>query len=523
MLGPPKERHLDRSIVVSLETLVPTDHFYRHLEAKLDLSFVREWVKDCYAPAGRPSIDPVVFFKLQLVLFFEGIRSERKLIETASLHLAHRWYLGYPLDEPLPDHSSLTRIRDRLGLASFRRFFEVIVEQCQTAGLVWGKDLYFDGTKVDANASLDSAQPRFAVEAHLQRLFGTEDSAATAEAPPTTCDPVVCPHQAVAATDAPTVPVPLRVPLSEETGKALDAANGQRHDWLAEEGRPDRRVKHGRYQRQSDFVASSTDPDAALMRRKQGGTHFGYHDHDVVDGGKARIILEVLVTPADVMDNQPMLDLLWRTCFRWKLRPHQVTGDTTYGTLENIIPIEDAGIRAYVPLPDIDARNPLYGPKEFTYDAARDVYTCPQGQLLPLRVTSSTERKYRYQADAAICNACPVKAACTTGSHGRQVQRDFDEAYLDRVRDYHGTAAYAKALGKRKVWVEPLFAEAKDWHGLRRFRFRRLPKVNGVALMIAAGQNLKRLLSQQGWGQRHWPGGAPGARLAWSGLSSVPL
>ncbi len=95
MLGPSKERRLDRPVVVSLETLVPPDHFYRHLEAELDLSFVRDWVKDCYAVLGRPSIDPVIFFKLQLVLFFEGIRSERKLIETANLHLAQRWYLGY--------------------------------------------------------------------------------------------------------------------------------------------------------------------------------------------------------------------------------------------------------------------------------------------------------------------------------------------------------------------------------------------------------------------------------------------
>src|SRR5713101_3205084 len=157
MLGPSKERHLARPVVVSLETLVPTDHFYRLLEAKLDLSFIRDWVKECYAPAGRPSIDPVVFFKLQLVLFFEGIRSERKLIETATLHLAHRWYLGYHFDEPLPDHSSLTKIRQRLGLPLFRRFFERVVELCDEAGLVWGNDLYFDGTKIDANASLDSA------------------------------------------------------------------------------------------------------------------------------------------------------------------------------------------------------------------------------------------------------------------------------------------------------------------------------------------------------------------------------
>src|SRR4051812_3988870 len=116
MLGPPKPRRLDQPIAVSLEDLVPGDHFYRHLEAKLDLRFVRAWTRELYAERGRPSIDPVVFFKLQLVMFFEGIRSERKLIELANLNLAHRWYLGYALDENLPDHSSLTRIRQRLGI-----------------------------------------------------------------------------------------------------------------------------------------------------------------------------------------------------------------------------------------------------------------------------------------------------------------------------------------------------------------------------------------------------------------------
>src|SRR5688500_1989163 len=105
MLGPPNARRLDEPVTVSLEELVPADHFYRHLEAKLDLGFVRDWARERYAERGRPGIDPVVFFKLQLVMFFEGIRSERKLIETASLHLAHRWYLGYALDEDLPDHS----------------------------------------------------------------------------------------------------------------------------------------------------------------------------------------------------------------------------------------------------------------------------------------------------------------------------------------------------------------------------------------------------------------------------------
>ncbi len=106
MPGPPTVRELDRPVLASLEALVPPDHFYRHLEATLDLGFVRELVRDCYAVGGRPSIDPVVFFKLELIRFCAGRRSERRLMETAARNLAHRWYLGYHLDEPLPDHAS---------------------------------------------------------------------------------------------------------------------------------------------------------------------------------------------------------------------------------------------------------------------------------------------------------------------------------------------------------------------------------------------------------------------------------
>jgi transposase len=95
---------------LSLEALVPADHFYRHLDAKLELGFVRDLVRDRYKSGGRPSIDRVVFFKLQLVMFFEGIRSKRELVRGAADRLSVRWYLGYDLHEALPDHSSLTRL-----------------------------------------------------------------------------------------------------------------------------------------------------------------------------------------------------------------------------------------------------------------------------------------------------------------------------------------------------------------------------------------------------------------------------
>ncbi|MFL5591444.1 MAG: IS1182 family transposase [Ktedonobacteraceae bacterium] len=504
-----KERHFTPLINVSLEDLVPADHFYRHLEKSLDLSFVRESVHQTYATGGRPSIDPVVFFKLQLVMFFEGIRSERQLMRHAADRLSVRWYLGYDLNEPLPDHSSLTCIRERYGVDIFRRFFDAIVEQCQQEKLVWGKELYIDSTQVNANADLDSLTPRFAVEAraaiqtHLAALFAEE---ANQPEPQTAATEVVTASPEGSVTEAMmcAMPTPLPIPLSQAEQEELAQDNATRHDWIAQEGRQQREV-HGLYQRTADFKVSTTDPDATPMRLKGGGTHLGYHTHYVVDGGKARIILQVLVTPSEVMDNQPMRDLIFRTRFRWKLRPRHMTGDTKYGTIENIKALEDAGIRAYVPLPDWEHMTPFFGPSKFTYDAAQDVYICPQGQLLrPFRTEQKAE-KVEYRADAAACNACPLKAQCTSSEQGRQLHRSFHASYLERVKGYHQTKAYQKAINKRKVWVEPLFAEAKDWHGLRRFRWRLLWRVNIEALRIAAGQNLKRLLKKRGWGCRPFP------------------
>jgi DDE family transposase len=214
------------------------------------------------------------------------------------------------------------------------------------------------------------------------------------------------------------------------------------------------------------------------------------------------------------MENQPFLDMLWRVCCRWQIRPDQVTGDTTYGTVENIVSIEDQGIHAYVPLPDFDQRTPFYGASRFTYDPEHDEYRCPQDHALRRSHAKYTEGVVVYQAEAATCNACPLKSACTASAQGRQVRRSLYAEYLDRVRAYHQTAAYERAMAKRKVWVEPLFGEAKDWHGLRRFRLRRLWKVNIEALLIATGQNLKRLLQKRGWGRRPWPNGAPEAPFA---------
>jgi transposase len=502
-----KERAFAPLVAVSLEELVPQDHFYRHVQTVLDLSFVYELVRECYPMAGRPSIDPVVFFKLQLVMFFEDVRSERLLMRQVADRLSVRWYVGYDLDEPLPDHSTLSKIRLRYGLEVFRRFFEAIVEQCQQARLVWGRELYFDSTQVNANADLDSLAPRFAVEArealqeHLAALF--EPEASQPENGEEQSANVLASERQVEATLI-DEPVSLPTRIAEARREELSEENTARHDWIEQEGRQQRDV-YGSYQRTADFRISTTDPDATPMRLKGGGIHLGYHTHYVVDGGKRRIILAVLVVPGEVMDNQPMLDLLWHVLFRWRNWPNQVTGDMTYGTAENIKAIEDAHIHAYIPLAERGQRTGYYGLADFTYDPVHDHYTCPQGQfLIPFHREEQTQ-VVEYRAVAGTCNLCPVKAACTTNKRGRHIHRSFFADYLDRVKAYAQTLACHKALNKRKVWIEPLFGEGKQWHGMRRFRLRRLWRVNCEALVIASGQNLKRLLQKRGWGRRPFP------------------
>jgi hypothetical protein len=258
-------------------------------------------------------------------MFFEDIRSERLLMRHAADRLSVRWFLGYDLAEPLPDHSSLTKIRTRYGIEVFRRFFEAVVDQCQLAGLVWGKELYVDATKVNANASMESVKPRFAVDAHLRELFATQEHEEPEPAVDTEPCKAASEHSAslqegmreemavsneaqvpLTPTSSPPIVAPVQLPTSLEDAllEDLTKTNEQRHDWVEQVGKPDREVVRGTYRRMADFVVSTTDPDATIMPTKGQGRHLGYHTHYVVDGGKARIIMAVLVTPK-ARDGEP--------------------------------------------------------------------------------------------------------------------------------------------------------------------------------------------------------------------------
>jgi hypothetical protein len=337
---------------------------------------------------------------------------------------------------------------------------------------VWGKELYFDGTKVQANADIDSLMPRFYVEAkqHLNRLFTETPSQATSSS---------------GDTESSELPASPRGFVAKYNGERI----------------PDQ-TQPMTYRRITDDKASLTDPDATPMRAGAAGfARLGYHTHYVVDGGKARIILAVLVTPSSVMDNTPMLDLARWVRFRWRIRPQIAVGDAKYGTIYNIVGLEQDGVRAYLPPHNQEHKKHVkYYPKSlFKYEPEHDRYICPQGHVLPFSHPSRSIQFNIYRAAKQTCDACPVQERCRTGKLGRSISRSFFETYLERVEAYQHTKDYQKAMRKRKVWPEPLFGEAKQWHQMSKFRLRQLEKVNIEGLLIAAGLNIKRLLRSKRW------------------------
>ena len=302
---------------------------------------------------------------------------------------------------------------------------EAIVEQCQHAKLVWRRELYIDGTKVQANASKDSLKPRFFVEAHLSTLFSDHPEDATGEG-----EQDARQDESAAAEPSPqgekSSLVESPTSLSPEQRFELTQQNEERHKWIEQLGAQDRRASSRVYQRMADYLVSTTDPDATLMETTK-GADMGYRTHYVVDGGKARIILGILVTPSEVMDNQPMRDLIFRTCFRYKLRPRYVRGDTKYGTTDNIVALEREHIRAYVPIADLTQRTPFFRQEDFQYDARLGAASVPSrgdvcllfGGLWVVYSSLSRRRARCKRRSSAPIVSCRRSAASRWGNSAR--------------------------------------------------------------------------------------------------------
>jgi transposase len=157
----------DFFVACSLSSLIPDDHILKQVDKVLDLSWLRKDVLELYCESnGRPSIDPEAAIRLMLAGFFQGIVHDRKLMREAQVNIAIRWFAGYRLDEKLPDHSSLTRIRQRWGPALFKQVFQRTVKQCVRSGLVNGDTVHVDATLIRADVSWESL-----TEEHAEKVI----------------------------------------------------------------------------------------------------------------------------------------------------------------------------------------------------------------------------------------------------------------------------------------------------------------------------------------------------------------
>jgi len=436
---------------VTIESLVPADHLLRKIDSAVDFEFIRERVRHLYcADNGRPALDPVVLFKLLFLGYLFGIRSERQLMREVQVNAAYRWFLRLRLQDKVPDASTLSQNRRRRFRDSevYQQIFDEIVELACRKGLVSGEVLYTDSTHLKATANKNKFDVQRVEVKPVEYLAQLE--------------------QAV-----------------EEDRKA----HGKR-ELKARAAEPETK----------EIKVSRTDQDSGYMVRDGKPKGFFYLDHRTVDGRHA-IITDTHATPANVHDSIPYLGRLDRQRERFGFLIRAVGVDAGYATAAICKGLEERDIYGVIGYRTANHAEGLFRKRQFPYDEAKDVYTCPEGQLLIYR-TTNREGYRQYHSDAKQCRACPLRGQCTRSRNMTKViTRHVWEASKERT-DRHRLEPHGKRIYKRrKETVERSFADAKQLHGHRYARMRGLTNVREQCLLAAACQNMKKialLLSRTG-------------------------
>ena len=443
-----------------LADLVPADHVLRRIHSVLDLRWVHEEVRDAYCQDnGRPSVDPESALRLMLGGFVEGIVHDRALLRRAQTDLAFRWFAGFRLDERLPDHSSLTVIRQRWGAARFKTIFQRVVLDCVRAGLVKGEIAHVDATLIRADVSWESL-----TVAHVEQVIRAN------EEPPAQGD-------------------------SDEPRPAVRPRS--------------RPAKPRKY--------SPTDPDATMTTSNR-GYHLepSYKQHTAVDD-HAGIIVDVAVETGQANEGEQLLAQLARIEENTGASVKTVTADGGYAHATNYAALEKAGCRAVIPPQRTGVRQPgkqRIPARRFKYDPRRDCVTCPAGNRLERGSRSSSDNGWFYRARAHDCRICPLRERCIAPSAKVRTIVIVDEyPALLRARRRHqrGWDKTTRELYSRHRWhVEGAHGRAKSQHGLRRAARRGLHNVQIQSWMTATAMNLKKLALHQGIAQliraylKHW-------------------
>lgn len=354
------------------------------------------------------------------------------------LRIDYLWFLGYSLEDEIPNHSVLSKARRRWGAEVFARLFRQSVAQCLEAGLIEGSKLHTDSSLVRANASLNSV-----VAVTLAKL---EESA------------------------------------EEEPAKRGGGGGGggpvnQRH-----------RV--------------ATDPDSALVRQTSSGKSYpSYKSHRALDD-KAGVITALQTTNGIRADGAELGNLIAQHQENTARKPRAVVADCKYGTTENFIALARQGIRSHMGDLRSRLRNhqqkDIYPAARFRYDERRDTYSCPAGRILYRHHFNGHRGYYDYRTRPGVCGRCLLAPHCTRSKAGRSLNRYPGHHLLERARrQSHGPGA--RRDRKRRQWFqERNFAEATTQHGFKRARWRGLAKQTIQDQLIATLQNLKILLRRAG-------------------------
>lgn len=423
---------------VNLDQRVRPDHPLRRVAQAVDFSFVRAEVAGCYGNNGNESVDPAILLKMMFLLFYDNVASERELMNIIPERLDYLWFLGYGLDDEIPNHSVLSKARRRWGKDVFKALFVRTVEQCLQAGLVSGDKLHVDSSLIAANASKDSV-----------------------------------------------------IKSSPELIAAYAAAYEAQEKKLAEP------AERPCFQAVNDRAVSTTDPDAGLVRKGGLGSHPAYHHHRALDDAHG-VVTAVETTSGSIAENKKLGALMEQAQQNTGCPVRTVVGDHKYGTAENFVLCHQRDVVSH--LGDAQVKRGkvegIFPPERFVYQPASDTYLCPAGQILRRRRYIGRQRVWEYAAQRAVCAACALRAQCTRSKVARVVSRHEQAQVLEICRAQSHSAAGKRDRQRRQHLMEGSFADAANNHGFKRARWRRLWRQQIQDYLIAAIQNIRILLSR---------------------------
>jgi len=426
---------------LSLEQRMPKDDPLRKIKKLIDFDFIRSQVADLYGNNGNQSVDPAIILKLMFLLFYENVTSERALMRKLPLRMDWLWFCDYDLDEETPDHSVLSKARKRWGADVFEQFFINILKQCISAGLVDGETIYIDSSTIDANADIGKARPQ------LRKV-------------------------------------------TEELTDKLEEISKPGQDELTEENSGQDKVEK---------AVSPADPDARIGR-KYGKSTLGYKDHRVVDD-KHGVITATISTPANRNDSNVLKQAVHTHQANTATKVRTVTADKIYGTFENYKFLNNKGSKACIPHPRYGCRKVgKFSYDMFKYDKHDDCFVCPAGQkLLRYNHKKPDDGRWRYHIEREVCQGCKFFSRCITSkTRGRQVSRNLNAEYVEWADGCLSRHERKQLMSRRQYKVEGSFANAANNHGFKRARWRGLDMVQIQNNMIAAIQNIGKLLRYVG-------------------------